>query len=110
MALKSVIFISTLLFSSVTMAQQEMAWTDSNCLRVTSVTQGSENYLNGIGRNWKIKYGQPKFVYSANRNGCFLKVQFPSTEYTCTTSAIFSDGKDVWARVEQCAPSGNFTF
>jgi hypothetical protein len=110
MALKSLIFISALLFSSVSMAQQEVAWTDSNCLRVNSVTKGSQDYLGSIDRTWKLKYGQPKFIYSANRNGCFLKVQFPSTEYTCTTSALFSDGREVWARVEQCAPSGNFTF
>jgi hypothetical protein len=106
---QKLILICAVFFLNIAHANQ-VDWTRENCLRVRSLSQGSADYLNGLVGNWSIKYPQPKMVHSQNRLGCFIHLNTPNTPYTCTTSGLYSDGKDTWAAVDQCAPSGNFSF
>lgn len=93
---------------SISSASQ-VNWTKENCLRVNTLSQGSMNYIKGLVGEWSIKYSEAKMIHTQNRLGCFIHLNTPNTPYTCTTRALFSDGKDTWAAVDVCAPSGNFS-
>jgi hypothetical protein len=107
---KKISLVIAMLISTNLCNAAQVEWTKENCIKVRSLSDGSVDYLNSLVGKWTIKYTETKMVYSQNRLGCFVHLDTPNTPYTCTTSALHSDGKSVWAHVHQCAPSGNFSF